>query len=191
MNLENELKYKVENPIDLDLDDVSWEDKGTKELRHVVRAIIIEGDKLVFVHVDRDDAFGTLSYIETSGGGAEPKEDNREGLKRELKEELGIDVEILAYLGQVRDYYHLINRKNINDYYLVKVTGHGERNLTQDEIKKWHLTDIRLSFAYAESIYKDMVSSKLSLLVSNRELPVLRKAKQVIDKYNLMEGNDE
>jgi len=186
MNLENELKYKVENPIDLDLEDVSWEDKGTKELRHVVRAIVIEGDKLVFVHVDRADAFGTLTYIETSGGGVEAEEDKQTGLKRELKEELGIEVEILAYLGQVRDYYHLINRKNINDYYLVKVTGHGERNLTQDEIKKWHLTDIRLSYLYAESIYKEMVSSKLSLLVSNRELPVLIKAKQVIDKYNLM-----
>lgn len=34
-------------------------------------------------------------------------------IKRELKEELGVEVNLLTKLGLVRDYYHLINRKII------------------------------------------------------------------------------
>ena len=41
--------------------------------------------------------------------------------KRELKEELGADVEVVCKIGVVSDYYNLIHRHNINNYFLCRV----------------------------------------------------------------------
>ena len=61
---------------------------------------------------------GKVTLIETSGGGVEKGEDLLVAIERELKEELGAKVEILCKIGVVSDYYNLIHRHNINNYYL-------------------------------------------------------------------------
>ena len=175
-----ELPYKVAQPIDLDLEDTSWEKCGIDNVRHTARAIIIDSDKLLFVHVSRRDAFGNIEYIETSGGGVKKGEDLLTALRRELKEELGIEVSILAYLGQVRDFYNLIHRQNINDYFLVKTVGHGLNNLTADEKNRWHLKPVRLSLTAARKHYDKMSTARLGFLISQRERPILVKAQEIM-----------
>ena len=49
-----------------------------------------------FVRANRDDDFGVSTLIETSGGGVEEGEDLLEAIHRELKEELGIESEIIC-----------------------------------------------------------------------------------------------
>ena len=56
-------------------------------------------------------------------------------LERELGEELGFKVAIITKLGVVKDYYNLINRANISNYYLVRKTGETEKHFTQSETK--------------------------------------------------------
>ena len=91
--------------------------------RLVVRAIIYDENGLIYMHlVERDDIFGKLSYLETPGGGVEKDESLSEAIKREVKEELGIEIEIIDYLGCVFDSYNLIKQRNEVHFFLAKKT---------------------------------------------------------------------
>ena len=65
-----------------------------------VRGIIIEDDEVytIFRRKIRNDGVIKEYYV-ISGGGIENEETLQEALKRELKEELSIDVDIIGYLG--------------------------------------------------------------------------------------------
>ncbi len=135
-----------------------------------------------FVRAVRDDEFGAATLIETSGGGVEDGEDLATALRREIKEELGADIEILCKIGVVDDYYNLIHRHNINHYYLCRVLSFGEKRLTQDEIKCFHLSTLRLSYEDALREYEKCAATKLGRLLANREVPVLQYAKAILDQ---------
>lgn len=166
----------------INLKDNEWPDNGIDHDRSIVRAIVIDDEGFFyFVHAERDDEFGRSTLIETSGGGVEPGENLDEAIHRELKEELGVEVEILDQIGIVSDYYNLIHRHNINNYYLCKVVSFGDRNLTQEEIEDYHLSTLKLKFNDAVSEYEKCSDSPLGRLIAQRELPVLRRAKELID----------
>ncbi len=65
-----------------------------------IRGIIIEGNEVytVFRRKFNNDE-SVKEYYVIPGGGVESNETIQETLKRELKEELSIDVEIIGYLG--------------------------------------------------------------------------------------------
>ena len=102
-------------------------------------------------------------------------------IKRELKEELGADVEVVCKIGVVSDYYNLIHRHNINNYFLCIVNSFGDKNLTEDEINCFHLSTLKLSYEDAVKEYEYRSNTRLGKLVANRELPVLYRAKEMID----------
>ena len=97
-----------------------------------------------------------------------------------MKEELGAEVEILCKLGVVSDYYNLIHRHNINNYFLCKIKSFGENQLTQEEIEDFHLSTLKLTYEEAEAEYKRCACTPVGRLVANRELPVLQKAGDVL-----------
>ena len=101
------------------------------------------------------------TLIETAGGGVEEGEDLVAAIKRELKEELGIMVEIICKIGVVSDYYNLIHRHNINNYFLCKVESFGEKELTEDEINSFHLSTLKLSYEEAVKEYKYRANTRL------------------------------
>lgn len=165
------------------LNDREWPLEYIDHDRHIVRAIVFDdGGYLYFVRVERDDDFGKAILIETSGGGVEANEDLDSAIKRELKEELGVDVEVICKLGVVSDYYNLIHRHNINNYYLCKITSFGDKNLTQDEIECFHLSTLKITYEEAVNEYKKRSNTKLGTLIANRELPVLEHSKKILDK---------
>ena len=51
----------------------------------------------------------------------------------------------------------------------------------QDEIECFHLSTLRMTYAEALAEYERCASTKLGRLIANRELPVLKMAKRVID----------
>jgi len=133
--------------ISIELQDTQWPLIYTDHDREIVRAIVVDdADSYYFVRAVRDDEFGAATLIETSGGGVEPGEDLESAIHRELREELGAEVEILARIGVVSDYYNLIHRHNINHYYLCRVKAFGSRSLTQDEVSKFHLATMKLGY---------------------------------------------
>ena len=169
--------------INLNLRDEEWNFDGITHDRQIVRAIVFDEDGyFYFVRVDRDDDFGKAVYIETSGGGVEHGEDLNKAITRELKEELGADVDVICKIGVVSDYYNLIHRHNINNYYLCKIKSIGEKHLTEDEINEYHLSTIKLSYNEAVERYEECRSTPIGRMVCNRELPILKRAKEILDR---------
>ena len=169
--------------INIELQDTQWPFDYTDNDRNIARAIVYDEDGMFyFVRAERDDYFGRATLIETSGGGVEPDEDLLTAIQRELKEELGVSVEVICKIGVVSDYYNLIHRHNINNYFLCKVTSFGEKNLTEDELNSFHLSTLKLSFEDAVEEYENRKNTPLGTLIANRELPVLYRAKEIIDE---------
>lgn len=166
----------------IELQDTQWQFDYIDHDRNIARAIVYDEDGIFyFVRAERDDDFGKATLIETAGGGVEKGEDLQAAIQRELKEELGVSVEIICKIGVVSDYYNLIHRHNINNYFLCKVKSFGEKNLTQDEIESFHLSTLKLSYEEAVHEYENRKNTRLGTLVANRELPVLYRAKEIID----------
>ena len=176
---------KKYDEINLALQDEEWPYEYTDHKRNIVRAIVVDEDGYYyFVRADRDDIFAKAVVIETSGGGVEGDEDLHSAIKRELLEELGVDVDIICKIGVVSDYYNLIKRNNINNYFLCKITEFKEKHLTEDEIEKYHLSTLKMTYDEAINEYESCKISKLGRLIANRELPILIRAKEILDQYN-------
>ena len=167
----------------LELRDEEWPFDYTDHNRMIVRAIVVDDEGyFYFVRADRDDDFGRAVVIETAGGGVEPGEDLSEAIKRELNEELGAEVEVICKIGVVSDYYNLIHRHNINNFYLCRAVSFGEKMLTDDEINYFHLSTLRLTYDEAIQEYAKNRDSMLGRIIANRELSILIRAKEILDE---------
>ena len=175
-------EYMVNKEIYIELQDTQWQFDYIDHDRNIARAIVYDENGIFyFVRAERDDDFGKATLIETAGGGVEVGEELQTAIQRELKEELGVSVEIVFKIGVVSDYYNLIHRHNINNYFLCKVKSFGKKNLTQDEIDSFHLSTLQLSYEEAVREYENRKNTRLGTLVANRELPILYRAKEIID----------
>lgn len=153
--------------------------------RIIVRAIVVDDDNnFFFVRVNRNDDFGQAILIETAGGGVEIGEDLLSAVKRELEEELGVAVKVLCKIGVVSDYYNLIRRHNINHYFLCKVDSFGNKCLTKAEMDDFQLSTLKLTYNDALEEYTKSRCYSLGRLIANREVPVLKRAKKLIQELN-------
>ena len=169
----------------LNLEDNEWPLTTIDHDRLIARAIVVDDeDNFYFVRANRDDDFGKATLIETAGGGVEEGEDLDTAIRRELKEELGIEVEVLCKIGVVSDYYNLIHRHNINNYFLCRIVSFGEKHLTKDEIEDFHLSTLKLKYEEALAEYEKCSCTSLGRLVANREIPVLKRAKDLLEDFN-------
>lgn len=168
--------------IKIDLQDKEWPFDYIDHDRNIARAIVYDQNgQFYFVRARRDDDFGKATLIETAGGGVEEGEDLLAAIKRELKEELGANVEVICRIGVVSDYYNLIHRHNINNYFLCRVDSFGAKNLTEDEKNYFHLSTLKLSYEEAVKEYESGRDTRLGRLLANRELPILHRAKEILD----------
>ena len=173
---------KALEPIHLELEDREWPFTYTDHDRKIVRAIVFDGEgRLYFMRAHRDDQFGQATLIETSGGGVERGEDLVSAIRRELREELGAEVEVICSIGVVSDYYNLIHRHNVNHYYLCKALSFGEKHLMPDEIENFHLSTLQLTYDQAEEEYERRACTPIGRLIAARELPILRRARELLN----------
>lgn len=170
------------NELYLELRDTEWPFTYTDHDRQIARAIVFDDHGyLYFTRATRDDHFGKATLIETSGGGVEQGEDLLSAIHRELREELGAEVEVVAKIGVVSDYYNLIHRHNLNHYFLCRATSFGEKHLMPDEIEAFHLSTLRLTFDEAEAEYERRACTPIGRLIADRELPVLKRAREILN----------
>ncbi len=174
--------------ITLSLLDEEWELEYIDHDREIARAVVFDDEKnLYFVRVERNDDFGKGTFIETAGGGVEKGETPLDAITRELYEELGAEVEVLCEIGEVSDYYNLIHRHNINHYFLCKVKSFGNTHLMPDEMDRFRLSTMKLSFEEAVEEYERGRTHRWGRLLANRELPIIMYANeqiQSVDKVN-------
>ena len=172
---------KLLPPIHLELKDDQWPFTYTDHDREIVRAIVFDDlGRFYFVRAERDDQFGRATLIETSGGGVEKGENLLAAIHRELREELGAEVEVLCPIGTVSDYYNLIHRHNVNHYYLCRALSFGDRHLMPDEIRDFHLSTLRLTYEEAEAEYRRRACTPIGRLIAARELPILQRAGEML-----------
>ncbi|MCR5506060.1 MAG: NUDIX domain-containing protein [Bacilli bacterium] len=150
--------------------------------RYVARAILINDKHEVALNkLHGKDNFGSRNYYETPGGGINENEDPSSAVLREVEEETGYRSSIIEEIGIVDDYYNLIHRHNINYYYLLKVetfVGKHQEEYEKSMIEKLVWLDID----EAIKTMRNMDVSPVARLVIKRELPVLLKAKEMIEK---------
>ena len=53
--------------------------------------------------------------------------------------------------------------------------------MTEDEIECFHLSTLKLSYEEAVKEYEQRANTRLGKLIANRELPVLRRTKEIMD----------
>lgn len=163
------------------LRDEEWAYEYTDHTRDIVRAVVVDSDGFLhFVRAERDDIFGKAVTVETAGGGVEAGEGHEEAIRRELREELGTEVEIIGKIGVVEDYYNLIHRHNVNNYFFCRALSFGATSPTEDEIHCFHISPIRLSFEEAVAEYEKRAVTSLGRLLKNREMPILLEAKRML-----------
>ena len=167
----------------LELEDREWPFTYTDHDREIVRAIVFDDEGwFYFTRITRDDHFGKATLIETSGGGVEKGEDLLAAIHRELREELGAEVEVIGPIGTVSDYYNLIHRHNVNNFFLCRALSFGDNALTEDEANHFHLSTLKMTYEEALDEYKKCSCTRLGRLIAARELPILMRAKEIIDQ---------
>ncbi|MDD7735911.1 MAG: NUDIX hydrolase [Bacilli bacterium] len=168
--------------INLYLNDDQYPNNGINHIRKVARGILFnDKNEICILKIYGEDIFGIRDYYETPGGGVDDNESFEEAVLRELDEEVGVKSHIIAFVGEIEDYYNLIFRKNINRYFICKI----------DEITRIHhvsegdsmIKDLLfVPLEEAISLYEKMSDYGVSKLVKQRELPILKEVKRMIDK---------
>lgn len=153
--------------------------------RQIVRGIVYvpEEDKFAFAHISRNDIFVNnieRDFIETSGGGVEEGESEEEALKREIEEELGYEVEVICKIGVVSDYYNLIARHNINNYYLAVKVGTSCSHQTSYE-KTLHLSRDLVTLTEALEEYEKR-NEGFGVLLAQREIPIVKRVIELVEE---------
>lgn len=168
--------------INLYLNDDQYPNNGINHIRKVARGILFnDKNEICILKIYGEDIFGIRDYYETPGGGVDDNESFEEAVLRELDEEVGVKSHIIAFVGEIEDYYNLIFRKNINRYFICKI----------DEITRIHYVSegdsmikdlLFVPLEEAISLYEKMSDYGVSKLVKQRELPILKEVKRMIDK---------
>ena len=64
--------------------------------------------------------------------------------------------------------------------FLCKIVSFWEKHLTKDEIEDFHLSTLKLKYDEALAEYENCRCTAIGRLIANREVPVLKRAKELL-----------
>ena len=153
---------------------------GVDHVRDISRGVIYnDQNQIALIHLFGDDIFGHRDYYETPGGGKEKGETFKEALIREIKEEIGADIDEIKEIGKVIDYYNLIKRKNNNHYFLAHASKVSKKTKLNDYEKNLFESIAWVDIDKVLDVF-DAIDTPISKLVKAREIPILKIAIKMI-----------
>jgi len=103
-------------------------DLSTVNIRTAARAVLFDHSGLIpLLYVSKNQ------YHKIPGGGIDPGEDMVEGLKREVREEVGCAVEITGEVGKILEYRSKWNQLQTSYCYTGRIASKGELAFTDEE----------------------------------------------------------
>lgn len=159
--------------------EVAQHDPDTYWHRRAVRAVVLDADSRVYLMY-----IGRKGTYKLPGGGIDEGEDNPTALARELMEEVGVEIEVVAELGRVVEYRDFAKMKQTSYCYLARQVGEKVANNLEageiaDGMAEMLADDIDQAIALVED---NPPSHQAGRYMQRRELTILRAAKQVIDQ---------
>ena len=107
--------------------------------RDAVRGIVLnDKNEIALLHMLGLDVFADRDHFELPGGGVELGEDFETALRREMGEEIGLEIEILAEVGIIANEYNRIRRRDVQHFYLARAVGTRPMHRTALEKKLVH-----------------------------------------------------
>jgi len=105
--------------------------KEDYRIRTAARAIILDSQGNIAI---LSTSQLKVNYHKLPGGGLEDNEDIIKTLIREIREEVGCEIEILKEIGEIIEYKNDYNQKQTSYCFLAKVKGQiGATNFTKEE----------------------------------------------------------
>ena len=86
-----------------------------------------------------------------------------------------------------RERYGFVSKKELDELIkrnVDKIPFDYRFELTKDEVEAFHLTTLKLKYEDAIAEYKKCQNTPLGRLIANREIPVLKRARQIIVNIN-------
>ncbi len=114
----------------LNPENVSEEEVKTYSTREAARAVVFDKENnIALLHAIKTD------YYKLPGGGLDDDTNKVTALKRECREEIGCDVEVMGEIGLVNEWRRFCNLHQISYCYFAKVVGEkGIPDFTESEI---------------------------------------------------------
>lgn len=159
----------------IEFDKVSQEEIDQYEYRLAARGVVFDDDnKIAILDVQN------RRYHKLPGGGKEGDESVIQAFKRECREEIGCEIDVLVELGKITEHRTKWKIRQDSICYTAKLVGNkGSNSLTPDEIAKgfkviW--VDLDEGIKLLESDNSDDYQAKF---VKERDLMILRLAKEM------------
>lgn len=158
-------------------EDVGFESQPVSEWseRRAARGVLMRGSRVVLLHVRRD------GYHKLPGGGVEAEESLMEGLRREVREEVGSSFDIVEELGDIVEHKTHEGVMQRSTCFLLRETKRGEPSFTEKEKREGFAVE---SFSLAEAIMlleEERPSAYVPRFINHRDLLFLRQARTFLD----------
>lgn len=149
--------------------DSPYIDPSNYPYRETARAVLFDGDKVALVYIAKDN------YYKLPGGGLEPNETPLQGLRREVLEEVGYQIENIQEIGETLEYKDDGPERQRSFCFTATITGQPAPVQLTDEEK-----DMGLRIIWADSLAKAILLVEAShpegtaRFIQRREASILR-----------------
>ena len=166
--------------------DDQYEFEGYDHIRYTARALAEDQNgRFGFLHIVGEDFFGVRDHLETCGGGLEEGETLYDTIKREVMEELGLEVISCEYIGTIMDTYNLIHRITCSSFFHCLVDSSATEHTNRTEEEKILIKEIVwLTPEEAMDWLENRAEHKVDKLVQRRDAMAMRYyLEKVRDKH--------